>query len=99
MFVDIISYVFKDNIFIRYWNTIYRQVVGVPISINCARHVADLFSFLAMREFMNSLKPDTQAESVNAFNETSREVGVCFVLRFLLEVFLTYSRYLDDILN
>ena len=33
------------NIFIRFGSKLYRQIVGIPISTNCAPLVADLFLF------------------------------------------------------
>ena len=61
-----------DNIFVRYGDTIYRQVVGIPMGTNCAPLVADLFLYCYEKEFMLSLKPDTQIEIIDAFNKTSR---------------------------
>ena len=34
-----------DNIFIRFGSKLYRQIVGFPMSTNCAPLVADLFLF------------------------------------------------------
>ena len=34
-----------DNIFIRFGTKLYRQVVGIPMSTNCASLVGDLFPF------------------------------------------------------
>ena len=34
-----------DNIYIRFGNKLYRQIVGFPIGTNCAPLVADLFYF------------------------------------------------------
>ena len=61
-----------DNIFVRYGSAIYRQVIGIPMGTNCAPLVADLFLFCYERDFMLSLKPDSQAEIISAFNHTSR---------------------------
>ena len=33
------------NIFIRFGSKLYRQIVGIPISTDCAPLVADLFLF------------------------------------------------------
>ena len=46
-----------DNIFVRYGNTIYRQVIGIPMGTNCAPLVADLFLYCYERDFMLSLNP------------------------------------------
>ena len=32
-----------DNIFIRFCSKLYRHIVGIPMSTNCAPLVADLF--------------------------------------------------------
>lgn len=61
-----------DNIFVRYGNAVYRQVIGIPMGTNCAPLVADLFLYCYERDFMLSLSPDTQAEVISAFNDTSR---------------------------
>ena len=61
-----------DNIFIQPGSKLYRQVVGIPMSTNCAPLVADLFLFCFERDFMMSLSDDKQADVVDAFNTTSR---------------------------
>ena len=61
-----------DNIYVRYGVKIYRQVIGIPMGTNCAPLVADLFLYCYERDFMLSLKSDTQAEIITAFNKTSR---------------------------
>ena len=69
-----------DNIFVRYGNAIYRQVIGIPMGTNCAPLVADLFLYCYEREFMLSLKPDTQGDVITAFNDTSRYLDDIFNL-------------------
>ena len=61
-----------DNIFIRFGTKLYRQVVGIPMGTNCAPLVADLILFCYERDFMMSLSDDKQADSIDAFNTTSR---------------------------
>ena len=61
-----------DNIFIRFGPTLYRQVVEIPMGINCAPLVADVFLFCYERDFMMSLTDDKQADDIDAFNTTSR---------------------------
>ena len=61
-----------DNIFIRFGNNLYRQVVGIPMGTNCAPLVADLFLFCYQRDFMMSPSDDKQADVIDAFNTTSR---------------------------
>ena len=61
-----------DNIFIRFGTKLYRQVVGIPMGTNCAPLVADLILFCYEKDFMMSLSDDKQADSIDAFNTTSR---------------------------
>ena len=41
-----------DNIFIRFDNIVYRQVVGIPMGTNCAPLLADLFLYCYESQFM-----------------------------------------------
>ena len=61
-----------DNIYIRFGNKLYRQIVGIPMATNCAPLVADLFLFCYERNFMTSLSDDNQADIIETFNSTSR---------------------------
>ena len=64
-----------DNIYIRFGSKLYRQIVGIPMSTNCAPLVADLFLFCYERDFMLSLSEDTQSDVIEAFNSTSSLSG------------------------
>ena len=44
------------------------------MGINCALLIADLFLFCYERDFMMSLSGDTQADVIEAFNSTSRNI-------------------------
>ena len=66
-----LSFLF-DNIFIRFGNKLYRQVVGIPMGTNCFPLVADLFLFCYESDFMISLSDYKQAGVIGAFNTTSR---------------------------
>ena len=44
-----------DNIFVRYADSIYRQVIGIPMGTNCAPLIADLFLYCYERDFMLTL--------------------------------------------
>ena len=59
-----------DNIYIRFGTKLYRQIVGIPMGINCAPLVADLFLFCYERD--SDVK---QAEIIEAFKSTSRYLG------------------------
>ena len=61
-----------DNIYIRFGTKLYRQIVGIPIGINCAPLVADLFLFCYEGNSMTSLSDVKQAEIIEAFKSTSR---------------------------
>ena len=68
---DALSYLL-DNIYIRFGNKLYRQIVGIPMGTNCAPLVADLFLFCYERDFTTSLSNCNQAVIIEAFNSTSR---------------------------
>ena len=61
-----------DNIFIRFGSKLYRQIVGIQMSVNCAPLVADLFLFCYERDFMLSLADNNYTDIIKAFNSTSR---------------------------
>ena len=61
-----------DNIFVRYGDSIYRQVIGIPMGTNCAPLIADLFLYCYERDFMLNLDKNSQADVITAFNNTSR---------------------------
>ena len=63
-----------DNIFIQFGTKLYRQVVEIPMGTNCAPLVADLFLFCYEKDFMMSLSNDKQADVIDAFNTTSRNL-------------------------
>jgi len=79
-----------DNIFVRYGSAIYRQVIGIPMGTNCAPLVADLFLYCFESEFMLSLKPDSQADIIKAFNSTSR---------YLDDIFNLDNPYFDGLIS
>ena len=61
-----------DNIFIRFGTKLYRQVFWIPMGINCAPLVADLYLLSYERDFIMSLSDDNQADVIDAFNTGSR---------------------------
>ena len=61
-----------DNIYIRFGSKLYRQNVGIPMGINCAPLVADLFLFSYERDFMKSLTKEKRYDLIDVFNLTSR---------------------------
>ena len=79
-----------DNIFVRYGNSIYRQVVGIPMGTNCAPLVADLFLYCYERDFMIKLQRDSQTDVIAAFNNTSR---------YLDDIFNLDNPYFDSMMD
>ena len=47
-----------DNIYIRFGNTVYRQVVGIPMGTRCAPLIADLFLYCNESQFMAKIYKD-----------------------------------------
>ena len=83
-----------DNIYVRFGDTVYCQVIGIPMGTNCAPLDADLFLYCYEKDFMLSLKSDTQAGILEAFNDTSRYLDDIFNIYnpFLTLCFLSYTR-------
>ena len=69
-----------DNIYVRFGDAVYRQVIGIPMGTNCAPFVADLFLYCYERDFMLSLKSDTvtQSDIIEAFKNSSRYLDDIF---------------------
>ena len=63
-----------SNVYIKFGNTLNRQIFGIPIGINCAPLVADLFLFCYKKDFMTSLSDDNQADIIQAFKSISRDL-------------------------
>ena len=61
-----------DNIYKGFSTKLFRQIVGIPMSTNCAPLVAVLFLFCYERDFMMSLSVENQSEIIEAFSSTSR---------------------------
>ena len=57
-------------IFIRFGTKLYRQIIGIPMSTNCAPLVAGLFLFCYKGVFMKPLSPENQADIIEAFKST-----------------------------
>ena len=79
-----------DNIYIRVGTKLYRQIIGILMSTNCAPLVADLFLLCYERDFMTSLSDVKQAEIIEAFNSTSR---------YLDDLLNIDTRYFEGMVN
>ena len=70
-----------DNIYIRFGEKIYRQVVGIPMGTNCAPLIADLFLYCYESQFMAKLHKDsTKSDLIDKFNNTYRYLDGIFAL-------------------
>ena len=45
-----------DNIFVRFGNKVFCQIVGIPMGINCVPLIADLFLYCYESQFMANSK-------------------------------------------
>ena len=79
-----------DNIFNKFGNKFYRQIIDIPTGTNCAPLVADLFLFCYVKDLMQYLLPENQADIIEAFNSTSKTLMIYQILiAFTLNKWLT----------
>ena len=87
-----------DNIYIRFGEKIYRQVVGIPMGTNCAPLIADLFLYCYESQFMAKLHKDsTKSDLIDKFNNTYRYLDDIFALNnsdFFIHTYDIYPREL-----
>ena len=57
---------------LKAWCIVYQQIVGIPMSTNCATLIADLFSYCYERDFMSQLHKSKRYDLMDMFNDTSR---------------------------
>ena len=98
-----------DNIFIRFGNKVYRQVVGIPMGTNCAPLIADLFLYCYESQFMAKLHKDpSKSDLLEKFNNTYRYLDDIFSLnnsdfyKYTAEIYpteLTLNKANSDSLN
>ncbi|KAK3106627.1 hypothetical protein FSP39_023983 [Pinctada imbricata] len=62
----------SDNIYVRFGEKLYKQVVGIPIGTNCAPLVADLFLYTYEKEFIQNLQKQRKNDDMKCFIGTSR---------------------------
>ena len=60
------------NIYVQCQGMVYQQIVGIPMGINCAPLIADLFLFCYEWNFMSNLHKYKQLDLIDMFNDTSR---------------------------
>ena len=61
-----------DNIYVKFGETTYRQVVGIPMGTNCAPLLADLFLYAS--EFLTTLTKAKRAHIAKKFNLSFRYI-------------------------
>ena len=57
-----------DNIYVRFRAQLYRQMVGIPMAINCAPLLADLFLYSYKNEFLDKLVKEGKRKLARKFN-------------------------------
>jgi len=90
---DIISAIefLLDNIYVRFGDTIYRQIVGIPMGTNCAPLIADLFLYCYESQYIAKIQKDpTKQDLVDRFNNTYRYLDDILALNN--PDFLTYAK-------
>ena len=63
-----------DNIFVSFGRTLFQQVVGIPMGMNYAPLLADLFLYSYESEFLQQLVKDKKMHEARAFNFTYRYI-------------------------
>ena len=81
-----------DNIFVESGGVIFQQVIGIPMGINCAPLLADLFLYSYEAEFIQTLIKSGKRHLANSF---------CFTYRYIDDVLSInnpkFGNYIDDI--
>jgi hypothetical protein len=63
-----------ENIFVSFGETLFQQVVGIPMGTNCAPLLADLFLYSYELEFLQKLVKDKKIHEARAFYFTYRYI-------------------------
>ena len=74
---DVIIYMLEflvDNIFVVFGGKIFQQIVGIPMGINCAPFLADIFLYSYEAEFIQSLLSTWKKKLASQFNFTYRYI-------------------------
>ena len=57
-----------DNIFVKFGECLFRQVIGIPIGTNCAPLLADLFLYSNESEFLDNMIRGGHRKLSRSFN-------------------------------
>ena len=63
-----------DNIYVRFGGQLFRQVVGIPMGINRAPLLADLFLYSYENEFLDKLIKESKRKFARKFNLSYRYI-------------------------
>ena len=69
-----------DNIFVTFGGHVFQQTIGIPMGINCAPLLADLFPCYNEADFMQELLRKKDKKLAISFNSTFRYILVDDVL-------------------
>ena len=69
-----------ENIYVEFDGMVYQQIVGIPMGINCAPLIADLFLYCYERDFMSNLQKSKRFDLTDKFNDTSRYLDDIFTI-------------------
>ena len=61
-----------ENIYVKFDGMFYQQIVGIPMSTNCAPLIADLILYFYERDFMSNLQKLKRFDLIDKFKNTSR---------------------------
>ena len=57
-----------DNIFVRFGGCLFRQIIGIPMGMNCAPLLADLFLYSYESEFLDNMIRGGHRKLARSFN-------------------------------
>ena len=60
------------NIYVQFEGMVYQQIVRIPVDMNCAPLIVDLFLFCYVMDFMSNLHQSNRYDLIDLFNDTSR---------------------------
>ena len=63
-----------DNIYVRFGGQLFQQMVGIPMGINCALLLADLFLYLCENEFLDKFIKEGRRNVARKFNLSYRYI-------------------------
>ena len=79
-----------DNIFVRYRDSVYCQVIGIPMETTCAPLIAVMFLYCNELQFMTKISKDTSKQHlIQKFNNTFRYLDD--ILAFNNDYFSMYT--------